>query len=188
MAEEEKDLPVENEQTESNSAVANRNTERSSSKGLKEWFNKFNKSQNGSRSLVKALSKILIKLGWVLFWFIVIVGLIMFLLTMPGMVMEKIKGLFKAIGDSWSAWWGEDTAKQFDAYQVYQVTDYLDEMGYDLKGYGFVTDFLYSTSQYDRGGAEEEATGLKVTSDGVIRDENDTVVTAKSEFINTYLI
>lgn len=105
--------------------------------------------------------------------------------------MEKIKGLAKAIAGGWASWWGTDNATQFEKYQIYEIADYLDEMGYDLKGYGFITEFLTDpNTQYDAGGAEEvPSEQRKSTTDGVIRNtENDSVITAKSDFLETYLI
>lgn len=87
---------------------------------------------------------------------------------------------------------GEDTSTQFEDIEIYNVLNYLDEMGYDLKGYGFVTEFLVDpNTEYDRGTVEGEdvpETERKSTKDGVIRDGNNKVITGVSDFIEMYLI
>lgn len=175
-----------------NSSVANRNSMKSTTEKLKNFTSKFSKKKAGSRTTVKILSKILVSGGWVVLVIIVLIGIIMFFLTMPGLVMEKLKGLAKALGSAWADFWGGDSSADFPEARIYEVLDYLDEMGYDLKGYGFVTEFLVDPdTEYNQGGAEGEAvseTERKATKDGVIRDSDDTVITGVSDFIKTYLI
>ncbi len=194
MSENDESLQPEMEQKKGSSAVSKANSLKSKTKNMKNMFSKMTKNKAGTRTLVKALSKILVTCGWYILAFIVIVGIIMFFLTMPGMVMEKLKGLFKALADTWSAWWGGDTTEQFEDVEIYNVLNYLDDMGYDLKGYGFVTEFLTKPiEEYVDGGAgenlnEEDPYSLKVTTDGVIRDGDDEIVTGISDFIRTYLV
>ena len=73
---------------------------------------------------------------------IVLIGIAMFFVTMPGMLMEKLKALGKAIGDAWASWFGGDDTARVDKKQVYEVMDYIEEMGYNLKEHGFLTQYL----------------------------------------------
>ena len=122
------------------------------------------------KSLIKALMPILTWVFVILLVIIIIIGIVMFFLVMPGMAMEKLKQLAKKIGNAFAAFFGEDTTHQIDDQEIYDVLDYLEQMGYDLKGYGFLTDYVGENS------------------DGVERDENDNITNAKSEFIFTYLV
>ena len=66
----------------------------------------------------------------------------MFLVTMPGMVMEQLKALFKEAGNFIAAFFGADTTKQIENTEIYSTLDYLEQMGWDLKGEGFLTDYV----------------------------------------------
>ena len=128
----------------------------------------------GKQAAVKG--KMAVAMGPVIFWgtviivaLIIIIGIIMFFATMPGMVMEKLKEIGKAIANAWNSWWGSDDTEQVDDEQIYEALDYLDEMGYDLKGFGFLTEYV----------------GDK--KDGVVRGEDSSIVKAKSDFIKAYL-
>lgn len=193
MAENENNEPQENgqEQQAKRSRVANRNSQVITKK-VKESFSKYGKNKAANQAVVKALGRILVTCGWFILVIILVIGIIMFFLTMPGMVMEKLKGLFKSVGNAWCSWWGTDDATQFNQVEVYNVLNYLDEMGYDLKGYGFITEYLTDpNTQYDKGGAEGDDVpkdDRKLTSDGVIRDKGNKIVTGYSDFITTYLV
>lgn len=126
------------------------------------------KLKNGS--LLKAAGPILIKIGIIILFFLLIIGIAMFLVSMPGMVMEKLKGLAREIGNSISSFFGGDTTDDITDQQIYDVLDYLEEMGFDLKGDGFLTDYVGSAD------------------DGVERNEDGKIANAESDFITTYLI
>ena len=134
------------------------------------------KVKENAKKNAAAKSKIAAASGPVIFWgvviivaIIVIIGIIMFLITMPGMVMDKIKSIGKTIADGWHSWWGRDDAKNVTDEEIYKALDYLDEMGYDLKGFGFLTDYV-----------EGEKKGFKV-------DDDNKIVKATSDFIKVYL-
>ena len=64
-------------------------------------------------------------LMYVLFWvfvvivaIIIITGLIMFIITMPGMIMEKLKAIFKELGNALAAFFGADTTQQIDEERI----------------------------------------------------------------------
>ena len=126
--------------------------------------------------------------GWVILIIIAIIVIIIFLVgiivavtTMPGMVMEKLKALFHEIGNKVAAFFGADTTQQIDPEQIYEVLGYLEDMGYDLKGYGFLTTVMTSTDIDDP--AKEEL------DSGVIRSkESGEIVKAESLFIYEYIM
>ena len=122
---------------------------------------------------------------------IFLIGIIVFLLTMPGMVMEQLKALFHELGNKVAAFFGADTTQQIEDEEVFEVLDYLEDMGYDLKGYGFLTEF-YDESDTDiiteaENNSPEEDTGEP--DNGVIRSsESGKIIGAKSEVIFTYIM
>ena len=128
------------------------------------------KSNAVKKSLIKALMPILTWVFIIIVAIIIIIGIVMFFITMPGMVIEQIKEFAKKAGDAFASWFGADTTKQIEDVDIYESLNYLEGMGYDLKGYGFLTDYV--------GDSE----------DGVKRDDNNNITEAKSEFINTYLV
>jgi len=144
----------------------------------------------------------------VLFWVIVIIivliiviGILMFLLTMPGMAMENLTKMFKDVGRAIASFHGADTTRYVDTIEIYNVLGYLDKMGYDLKGEGFLTRY-YTEDEYedmgdwnlfgdgldDFSGAESEAGTRFDKLNGVVRNANDEIIRAESDFINTYIV
>ena len=162
-------------------------TEKGIDKKFQEQLSK-SKTQNiAKKSLIKVLLPIL---TWVLVFviiLIIIIGIAMFLLTMPGMVMEQLKNIFKEVGNYIAAFFGADTTKEVESAEIYSALDYLEEMGYDLKGEGFLTDYLKSTEEIDEGADKENGVYLD-EENGVIRNDDDKILTAKSDFIFTYMV
>ena len=120
---------------------------------------------------------------------IFLIGIIVFLLTMPGMVMEQLKALFHELGSKVAAFFGADTTQQIEDEEVFEVLDYLEDMGYDLKGYGFLTEF-YDESDTDAiEEAEDEFDEEGEIDNGVIRGkESGKIIGANSEVIFTYIM
>ncbi len=144
-----------------------------------------------------AKGKLAVAAGPVIFWavviiviIIVLIGIIMFFATMPGMVMEKLKQIFKELGNYLAAFFGADTTKQIEPEQINETLDYLEDMGYDLKGYGFLTDY-YKSKDDDRAKktlSEDELKAAKLDKKtGVIRDGKNKIILAESDFIFTYI-
>lgn len=124
---------------------------------------------------------------------ILVVGIIMFLVTMPGMVMEKLKAIVKEIGNYVAAFFGADTTQQIEDTEIYDTLTYLEQMGWDIKGEGFLNDFYDENSSK---GDIEKAIGDDKTNEGyeideqsgVVRDSNGNIILAKSDFITTYIM
>ena len=136
-------------------------------------------------------------LGPILFWVIVVivaiiivVGIIMFFMTMPGMVMEKLKNLSRAVGNYVGAFFGVDTSRQIDKEEIFDTLDYLEDMGYDIKNYGFLTDYFEEKdlSTVKNEVADSQRDDVKIDSNtGVARNSSGDIILAKSDFIFTYI-
>ena len=141
-------------------------------------------------------------LMYVLFWvlvviviLIIIIGVLMFLITMPGMVMAKLKELFQAIGDAVAAFFGADTTKQINKVELFETLDYIEDMGWDLKGEGFLTGYYkLGDEKKIKDELEDLDFDFKNKSyepdpkQGVVRDGDDKIVLAKSDFMFTYIM
>lgn len=165
----------ENDETESEQEnLSSQENENSKSNYLnKKIQQKMSKEATKKMATSSALKSLLPILSWVvviILIIIIIIGIVMFFITMPGMVMDKLKELSGKMANIIAAYFGGDTTTFVNKQQIYDVLDYLEEMGYDLKGYGFLTDYVGENK------------------DGVERDENDKINNAKSDFINTYLV
>ncbi len=154
----------------------------SSRKRIQEALSKSTTKNAAAKSLIKVLLPVL---TWVLVFIIIliiIIGIVLFFITMPGMVMDKLKELSKNVGKGIAGFFGEDKTKQVDDEEICDVLDYLEQMGYDLKGYGFLTDYV---GPKDGDGVErytaDEAESKKDKSEGDIKE-------AKSDIIFTYLV
>ncbi len=162
----------ENDKSESNNSGSEA-VKKASDKAKKEIENQL-KKRAGKSAAVKG--KLATAIGPVLFWtvviivaIIIIIGIIMFFSTLPGMVMENLKAIGKAIAKAWNSWWGADDTQYVEDEQIYEALDYLEKMGYDLKEFGFLTEYVGNRD------------------DGVERGENGEIINAKSDFIKTYL-
>ena len=133
-------------------------------------------------------------LGYVLFWaiiviliIIVVVGIVMFVVTMPGMVMDKLKELGRAIGNAVASWFGGDSAENVTEEQQFEVLKYLQDMGYDLAGEGFLTKIYDDNDLASLGYSTEEAKKVKADG-GIIKDKDGNIKKADSFVIYNYLI
>ena len=151
--------------------------------------------------------------GWIVVAIIIIViviciiltGIFMFLATMPGMVMDALKGIFKTVGNFLAAFFGADTTQVIDNSRIYETLDYLDDMGWDLKGDGFLTKYIETEADVDAMKDEiKEGAGLEDGEyyiddlQGVVRGSQaasgtnagnqDKIILAESDFIFTYIM
>lgn len=151
-------------------------------------------------SLSGPLGLLLLKVFVVLLIAILLIGIVMFIVTMPGMIMEKLKDLAEGVANAWNAWWGQSTAEQVEDEKVYETLDYIEDMGYDLKGHGFLTDYTGNEEQivdfvlrrFDKvlSAAKILDTEDPVSYDdkvGVVRNEEGNIKYAASDFIIAYL-
>ena len=108
-------------------------------------------SKQAGKAAAKAGTKA--ALGPVLFWaiiiiliIIVVVGILFFFICMPGMVVGKIgdaiNSFFSSVGDFFD---GSDQAvSMVTKEEVVKAARYVENMGYDLQGYGFLSEEVES--------------------------------------------
>ena len=141
----------------------------------------------GSTKLMSLLAPILPYLAiaaLIILFIIVMIGIIMFLLMLPGVMMGQIKQFFGAAAQKLNEIWnGAAEARVTDA-DIVSVANYLENMGYDLRNYGFVTEPVTSAT-YD--GYEGEAKNAFIDSNGIGRTAKE-VTNINSEVLRTYLI
>lgn len=159
-------LPQESESVQQRSKSRNNMVNRK----VKERMAKSVKLKAAKQTLIKALLPILTYVLIFLIILIIIIGIVLFFITMPGMVIEQIKELAKKVGNAVASWFGADTTQQVEDVEIYETLDYLEQMGYDLKGYGFLTDYVGDSD------------------DGVERDDDGKISNAESQFISSYLV
>ena len=190
MSDEEKDLQENNAGGED--TTTSNNTEQQKQSSLKEKTSKavqnfLKKGGAAKHSMLAAIAPILGGIFAGLVILIIAIGLIMFFVTMPGMVMEQLKAIFKEAGNFIAAFFGADTTKQVESDEIYATLDYLEQMGYELKGEGFLTDYLTSEDQLN--GEVDKSNGVHVDEEvGVIRNDDDNIIGAESDFIFAYIV
>ena len=140
-----------------------------------------------SASLMASLSYVLFWVALVILIIFILIGLIMFFVTMPGMVMEQLKALFKEIGNFVAAYFGANTTKQIDDNQIYDTLGYLESMGWDIKSEGFLTDYYETDEDFPDGADDENGKNLDERV-GVFRDDDNNIIAAESDFIFTYIV
>ena len=86
--------------------------------------------------------------GWVILAIIVIIIIIIEIISlvfglsmMPGMMQAKLRDIFKNIMNEEQGWLMTEAAAALDddGADIVDIANYLEEMNYDLIGYGFVT-------------------------------------------------
>ncbi len=161
--------------------------------------------------LSKTLGPIMPVLGYIAIIVAVLIaaiGLLMFLLTMPGAILDKIKSIAADFGNALiNLVVGE--ANNVKQSQISDVATRLEDMGYDMYAYGFESDkvkpeagsnFWGSTVYHTEFLNHEVKTHdffdtdykpdmdtLRVTDDGILRDKNG-VVYIESDYIRAYLV
>ena len=195
-------VPVDNENSEIESGSSNEEVKQSKSntsdvarEAIKDRVKKRLKSEGaqkvltkmGSTKLMSLLAPILPYLAiaaLIILFIIVMIGIIMFLLMLPGVMMGQIKQFFGAAAQKLNEIWnGAAEARVTDA-DIVSVANYLENMGYDLRNYGFVTEPVTSAT-YD--GYEGEAKNAFIDSNGIGRTAKE-VTNINSEVLRTYLI
>ena len=197
MGDEEKDLQEnnaggENTTPETSDTRTSSNTEQQKQSSFKEKASKavqnfLKKGGAAKHSMLAAIAPILGGIFAGLVILIIAIGLIMFFVTMPGMVMEQLKAIFKEAGNFIAAFFGADTTKQVESDEIYATLDYLEQMGYEIKGEGFLTDYLTSEDQLND--EVDTSNGVHVDQEvGVIRNDDDNIIGAESDFIFAYIV
>ncbi len=156
-------------------------------------------------SLTAALGPILFWVAIIVLIIIIAVGIIMFFIAVPGQIVGKFKDLGNTVMKAWSAMiqGGDEVVS---TSQIAEVAAYVEKMGYDLKGEGFVSSDKtaedipstisdiqsWTSKDYNPDLAEAGDLNSLLVADeaqGVIR-RNDTneVVDLNSDPILTYII
>ncbi len=170
-------------QESSNQSVVNSGAQRVANASTNKLKSKITEkaTKEASKAAVKkgammALSHVMFYVIIFLVIIIVLVGIAMFFVTVPGMVMDKLKSLGKAIGNAWAAWFGKSTDTFVERKQVYGVMDYIEQMSYGLKEHGFLTHYLEESDKDTSNGRvylkNKKGKKTEVTSED-FRKEND---------------
>ncbi|MCI8310094.1 MAG: hypothetical protein HFJ45_08070 [Clostridia bacterium] len=107
---------------------------------------------------IKALFHLLASpVGWIILLILLIILVIVELISlafglsmMPGLMQSKLRNIFKQMLNEAQGWLmtAASAALDDDGADIVEVANYLEEMGYDLVGYGFVTPSLGSLNSF----------------------------------------
>ncbi len=132
------------------------------------------KKMAAKKGLATALAPILFWAAIIIIIIILLTGIIAFIITAPGLVTGKLKDFADNLRKNIANYWGGDTTMMdVSDEEQYRVLDYLEQMGYDLKGYGFIDSNVDNTdsSEYD-----ETQGVLRHADTGKIKDANSYLV------------
>lgn len=138
----------------------------------------------GTTKLMSLLAPILPYLGialLIILLIIILIGIIMFLLMLPGILMGKITALVEGAAKALESFWEGKEDAAVDTEDIIGVADYLENMGYDLKEYGFVT------SPVEKASFDGSAEDAYIDDSGIGRNA-DGITNINSEVIRTYLV
>ena len=160
---------------------ASKNTGRKAEKASKaaERLSKTSQQlQKASKTLSKGaqaaakLTKLLIKGGIILLIILAVIGLIVFIIAGLGLILAGLKQIATSFLETFTNF-ANGTENNIRSEEILEVADYLEEMGYDLFGYGFTK--LPNAVRT----IESEETGTSETP------ENDDLDDIDAESINT---
>ena len=141
----------------------------------------------GSTKLMSLLAPILPYLAiaaLIILFIIAMIGIIMFLLMLPGVMMGQINEFLDKAGAALAKFWEGDAEAMVETEDIVSVANYLENMGYDLKNYGFVTSPVTNATYNGYGGDKNKAF---IDSNGIGRTSKE-ITNINSEVIRTYLI
>ena len=119
---------------------------------------------------------------------IVVVGIIMFFLSGVGLIFESVKLAMDDFGTKVQSWWYGGSQYVVPNQEIIDVADQLETMGYDLKGYGFLTGAVADNDKKISGLQRNVSLNdITVDSSGIARDEKG-ITNIKSNYIKQYLI
>ena len=140
-------------------------------------------SKKAQKTIAKAgknIAKIASKLGPALPWIalaiviiIVLVGILAFFMTMPGMLTGKLKKFAQNIADWFEALYKGELEAYTNEENIIETANYIKSMGYDLVGYGFVP--ANTNWEYDSLKSVED-----LASDGYTDSDGDGIYTNSS--------
>lgn len=94
------------------------------------------------RKTIDRISKVIKALGpWgclIVLIIIILVGIVAFLVTIPGLTINKLKQIAQGMVDTVQSWFINEADAFTNEQQVVDLANYLEEMEYDLVGYGFI--------------------------------------------------
>ncbi len=158
------------------------------------------------KSTIAAVGPVLMYGALVVFSIIVIIGIATFLMTLPGLLLAPLKKLMEGAGKIIASFCGVDQTKQVDQYEIVKLLNELEDMGYDLKGFGFLTDYLEPNDDAALERFEKEQDAFYYDEEqGVYRFKNDIkfdslfsgeveigekdkICAADSEFLYAYMV
>ena len=175
----------EERQEQSSESMAN-----ASSNAVQNGINSVQKSVANATSQKNLKAKVFTKLapmlGPIIFWamviiiaIVILVGIGTFLMTTPGIIMDKLEKIAGTVVDALQHYFlGDDLTKNVKEEEILGALDYLEDMNYDLKGYGFLTTYVDEEEKTYEDGKPTGATQYKDgEADGVLRytkeDEED---------------
>ena len=101
----------------------------------------------------KGIGKILWPILAIVIIIVMVIGFISFALNMPGAVVDKIMDSIDTVKTTIKQWWEKkdlSTLKPDDMHEKkLELLQYLDEMGYDVVGMGFVSSVVRGPSEED---------------------------------------
>ncbi len=113
-------------------------------KAAKKLAEKAAKDPKLMSAIAAALPVIIIVLIVILI-IIIVIGLIGFLAVMPSMILGKIQKFCQSIWADFNGFWtGDSITASVDQEDMINLAQYIQNMGYDIQGYGFA-DVTYTT-------------------------------------------
>lgn len=127
------------------------------------------------------LAKIMSTVGIIIIILIAIIGILVFIITGFGFIIGGIQQIIDGIGDWWTGWTqgAEQIVKE---EEIVKTLSYLEEMQYDLFGYGFITDEKAALKTKEEKDDDGNVTSTKKSLG--IDDANDPAY----NYIRTYLV
>ena len=147
------------------------------------------------KSALAAAAPVLGVVAIVVLVIVMAIGIASFLVTMPGLAIGELKKMAYDFGKSIASYFGAAEQRMVDEDRINILLDYLDDMGYDLKGYGFLTEYKTEADVDANGYLDEDLGVIRYKEDEVVSidgedvtREADSIKKAESEYLFDYMV
>ena len=139
------------------------------------------------KSALAAAAPVLGVVAIVVLVIVLAIGIASFLVTMPGLAIGELKNLAMDFGKGIASYFGADSTKMVDDEEIIKLLNYLDDMGYDLKGYGFLTGYK-TEADVDGNSYLDEDVGVTRYKEDEGGKSADSIKKAESEYLFDYMV
>lgn len=147
-------------------AAQENNAAKEMAQGAKNKAKKITKNKK-FRKFIKKHFLLIVRIAIYIFAILILIGLIIFFTTLPGLIIGKIKEIGRnLVGNLMGILNGDSTTAKISQEDINELAQYVQDMGYDLQGYGF-GNIIYTDESNNQGANTSKSKQVKKVEDNV---------------------